>query len=160
MHLALACWSCSNSILPPSGMTNHWQLSGILPRHDNAWLHESNKREVGCSISHEFALWSHRASLMTRWIMHVSCQTTMPQCHAFTLTTQRCTNSNCSWKVVSVSSLVARIPSAASMWIKPSRKQSIEIHRQHEAQKALAWIGLLWRGITSLLGTILCTWGT
>ena len=52
------------------------------------------------------------------------------------LTTQRCTNSSC--KVVSVSSLVTRIPSAVPLWIKPSRKQSTEIHRQQEAQTALA----------------------
>ena len=60
----------------------------------------------------------------------------MPQCHAFQLTTQRCTNSSC--KAVSVSSLVARIPSPVSLWIKPSRKQSTEIHSQQEAQGALA----------------------
>ena len=35
------------------------------------------------------------------------------------LTTQRCTNSSC--KVVSVSSLVTRIPSTVPLWIKPSR---------------------------------------
>ena len=60
----------------------------------------------------------------------------MSQCHTFQLTTQRCTNSSCN--VVSVSSLVARIPSPVSLWIKPSRKQSTDIHRQQEAQWALA----------------------
>ena len=37
---------------------------------------------------------------------------------------------------------------------------STEIHRQQEAHMAIAWIGLLWRGITSLLSTVVCTWGT
>ena len=60
--------------------------------------------------------------------MHVSCHSTMPRYHAFPLACQRCTNSSC--KVVSVSSLMARIPSAASLWIKTSRTQSTEIHRQ------------------------------
>ena len=112
------------------------------------------EREIGCSISHQSASWSYDVSLMTRWIMHVPCHNSMPQCHTFPLTTQWSTNSSC--KVVSASSLVARFPSAASLWIKPSRKHSTEIHRQQEAPRALAWYGLLWSYISSLLST----WGS
>ena len=45
-------------------------------------------------------------------------------------------NSSC--KVVSASSLAARIHSTASQWIKPLRKQSTEIHRQQGAQMVFA----------------------
>ena len=51
-------------------------------------------------------------------IMHASCHTTIPQCQAFPLTTMRCTKRSC--KMVSVTSLVTKITSAASMWIKSS----------------------------------------
>ena len=59
---------------------------------------------------------------------------------------QMCTNSNSSCKVVSVSSLVTRIHSPESLWIKPIEETvnwDTEIHRQQEAQRALAWHRLL-----------------
>ena len=137
MHLALACGFCSKSILSPSGKTHHWQLSGRLTSTWLTWrvaCFVQQERKAGCAISHQSAPWSHDASLMTWWIMHVSRHSTMPRCHAFPLASQRRTNSSC--KVVSVSSLVARITSAASLWIKTSRTQSTEVHRQQGEPRA------------------------
>ena len=148
MHIALACRSCSKSI----AVGNDNTLTAFWTSYLN--MAENTLGLLRAVRQGDWLL--HLAPIRAIIPLHVSCHTTMPQCHAFPLTTQRCTNSSCN--VVSVSSLVARIPSAASLWIKPSRKQSFNRDtRTVGGANGCSLIGLLWRDITSLLSTVVCT---